>query len=104
MLEHSYGYSKILFTEPRTKATTPLFTTTLLPQTTPSPQPAQLAIESNRAGMIGGSLVGAIISIAGIIGFIAYKYVKGRNSAPVLELTNFNDIANSNNVSPNLEK
>ncbi|WP_264336852.1 hypothetical protein [Wolbachia endosymbiont (group B) of Chorthippus brunneus] len=75
----------------RTKATTPLFTTTLLPQTTPSPQPAQLAIESNRAGMIGGSLVGAIISIAGIIGFITYKYVKGRNSAPVLELTNFND-------------
>ncbi|WP_265017074.1 hypothetical protein [Wolbachia endosymbiont (group B) of Endotricha flammealis] len=74
-----------------TKVTTPLFTTTLLPQTTPSPQPAQLAIESNRAGMIGGSLVGAIISIAGIIGFIAYKYVKGRNSAPVLELTNFND-------------
>ncbi|WP_246433242.1 MULTISPECIES: hypothetical protein [unclassified Wolbachia] len=74
-----------------TKVTTPLFTTTLLPQTTPSPQPTQLAIESNRAGMIGGSLVGAIISIAGIIGFIAYKYVKGRNSAPVLELTNFND-------------
>ncbi|UIP93287.1 hypothetical protein JSQ73_003125 [Wolbachia endosymbiont of Anopheles demeilloni] len=75
----------------RTKATTPLFTTTLLPQTTPSPQPAQLAIESNRAGMIGGSLLGAIISIAGIIGFIAYKYVKGRNAALVLELTNFND-------------
>ncbi|MBS9531876.1 hypothetical protein [Wolbachia endosymbiont of Rhagoletis cerasi] len=74
-----------------TKVTTPLFTTTLLPQTTPSPQPAQLAIESNRAGMIGGSLVGVIISIAGIIGFITYKYVKGRNSAPVLELTNFND-------------
>ncbi|TGB06219.1 hypothetical protein E5C28_05050 [Wolbachia endosymbiont of Drosophila mauritiana] len=74
-----------------TKVTTPLFTTTLLPQTTPSPQPTQLAIESNRAGMIGGSLVGAIISIAGIIGFIAYKYVKGRNAAPVLELTNFND-------------
>lgn len=75
----------------RTKATTTLLTTTLLPQTTPSSQPTQLAIESNRAGMIGGSLVGAIISIAGIIGFIAYKYVKGRNSAPVLELTNFND-------------
>lgn len=75
----------------RTKVTIPLFTTTLLPQTTPSPQPTQLAIESNRAGMIGGSLVGAIISIAGIIGFIAYKYVKGRNAAPVLELTNFND-------------
>lgn len=74
-----------------TKVTTPLFTTTLLPQTTPSPQPTQLAIESNRAGMIGGSLVGAIISIAGIIGFIAYKYVKGRNAAPVLELTNFDD-------------
>ncbi|WP_265042070.1 hypothetical protein [Wolbachia endosymbiont (group B) of Melanostoma mellinum] len=74
-----------------TKVTTPLFTTTLLPQTTLSTQPAQLAIESNRAGMIGGSLVGAIISIAGIIGFIAYKYVKGRNSVPVLELTNFND-------------
>ncbi|MGY5878373.1 hypothetical protein [Wolbachia endosymbiont of Nasonia oneida] len=74
-----------------TKVTIPLFTTTLLPQTTPSPQPTQLAIESNRAGMIGGSLVGAIISIAGIIGFIAYKYVKGRNAAPVLELTNFND-------------
>ncbi|QJT94674.1 hypothetical protein HGO53_05425 [Wolbachia endosymbiont of Diaphorina citri] len=74
-----------------TKVTTPLFTTTLLPQTTPSPQPTQLAIGSDRAGMIGGSLVGAIISIAGIIGFIAYKYVKGRNAAPVLELTNFND-------------
>ncbi len=36
-------------------------------------------------------MVGAIISIAGIIGFIAYKYVKGRNAAPVLELTDFND-------------
>ncbi|WP_353278669.1 hypothetical protein [Wolbachia endosymbiont (group B) of Longitarsus flavicornis] len=74
-----------------TKVTTPLFTTTLLPQTTLSTQPTQLAIESNRAGMIGGSLVGAIISIAGIVGFIAYKYVKGRNAALVLELTNFND-------------
>lgn len=63
---------------------------TSLPQTTSLPQPTQLAIGSNRAGMIGGSLVGAI-GIAGIIGFIAYKYVKGRNAAPVLELTNFND-------------
>ncbi len=73
------------------ESTTPIFTTTLLPQTTSSPQPTQLAIGSNRAGVIGGSLVGAIISIAGIIGFMAYKYVKGRNAAPVLELTDFND-------------
>ncbi len=36
--------------------------------------------------MIGGSLIGTI-GIAGIIGFIAYRYVKGRNAAPVLELT-----------------
>ena len=36
-------------------------------------------------------MVGVIISIAGIIGLIAYKYVKGRNAAPVLELTDFND-------------
>ncbi len=71
----------------RTKeSTTPIFTTTLLPQPTSSPQPTQLAIGSNRAGMIGGSLVGAI-GIVGIIGFIAYRYVKGRNAAPVLELT-----------------
>ncbi|MBS9530319.1 hypothetical protein INQ25_02765 [Wolbachia endosymbiont of Rhagoletis cerasi] len=68
------------------ESTTPIFTTTLLPQTTSSPQPTQLAIGSNRAGMIGGSLVGAI-GIVGIIGFIAYRYVKGRNAAPVLELT-----------------
>ncbi|WP_265034385.1 MULTISPECIES: hypothetical protein [unclassified Wolbachia] len=66
--------------------TTPMFTTTLFSQTTSSPQPTQLAIGSNRAGMIGGSLVGAI-GIVGIIGFIAYRYVKGRNAAPVLELT-----------------
>ncbi len=71
----------------RTKeSTTPIFSTTLLPQPTSSPQPTQLAIGSNRAGMIGGSLVGAI-GIVGIIGFIAYRYVKGRNAAPVLELT-----------------
>ncbi|WP_353271188.1 hypothetical protein [Wolbachia endosymbiont (group A) of Alloplasta piceator] len=71
----------------RTKeSTTPIFTTTLLPQSTSSPQPTQLAIGSNKAGMIGGSLVGAI-GIVGIIGFIAYRYVKGRNAAPVLELT-----------------
>ncbi|WP_338406369.1 hypothetical protein [Wolbachia endosymbiont (group A) of Longitarsus flavicornis] len=63
-----------------------MFTTTLFSQTTSSPQPTQLAIGSNRAGMIGGSLVGAI-GIVGIIGFIAYRYVKGRNAAPVLELT-----------------
>ncbi|RDD34607.1 hypothetical protein Wcon_01289 [Wolbachia endosymbiont of Cylisticus convexus] len=74
----------------RTKATTPLLTTTLFSQSTASPQLTQLAIGSDRAGMIGGSLVGAI-GIAGIIGFIAYKYVKSRNAAPVLELTNFND-------------
>ncbi len=71
----------------RTKeSTTPIFTTTLLPQSTSSPQPTQLAIGSNKAGMIGGSLVGAI-GIVGVIGFIAYRYVKGRNAAPVLELT-----------------
>ncbi|GKS79741.1 hypothetical protein wHmb_06270 [Wolbachia pipientis] len=71
----------------RTKeSTTPIFTTTLLPQSTSSPQPTQLAIGSNKAGMIGGSLVGAI-GIVGIIGFIAYRYVKGRNAASVLELT-----------------
>ncbi|GKS78167.1 hypothetical protein wHma_01740 [Wolbachia pipientis] len=71
----------------RTKeSTTPIFTTTLLLQSTSSPQPTQLAIGSNKAGMIGGSLVGAI-GIVGIIGFIAYRYVKGRNAAPVLELT-----------------
>nr|CAD7415852.1 unnamed protein product [Timema poppensis] len=45
----------------RTKeSTTPIFTTTLLPQPTSSPQPTQLAIGSNRAGMIGGSLIGTI--------------------------------------------
>ncbi|WP_244662787.1 hypothetical protein [Wolbachia endosymbiont of Ceratosolen solmsi] len=38
----------------RTKeSTTPIFTTTLLPQSTSSPQPTQLAIGSNKAGMIG---------------------------------------------------
>ena len=36
------------------ESTTPIFTTTLLPQTTSSPQPTQLAIGSNRAGVIGG--------------------------------------------------
>ncbi len=74
----------------RTKATTPLLTTTLFSQSTASPQLTQLAIGSDRAGIIGGSLIGAI-GIAGIIGFIAYKYVKSSNAAPVLELTNFND-------------
>ncbi|MBA8769658.1 hypothetical protein HCR16_00400 [Wolbachia pipientis] len=82
----------------RTKeSTTPIFTTTLLPQPTSSPQPTQLAIGSNRAGVIGGSLVGAIISIAGIIGFIAYRYVKGRNAAPVLELADLELYSNSSN-------
>ncbi|MDR2045441.1 MAG: hypothetical protein LBP77_00325 [Rickettsiales bacterium] len=38
------------------ESTTPIFTTTLLPQTTSSPQPTQLAIGSNRAGVIGGGL------------------------------------------------
>ncbi len=82
----------------RTKeSTTPIFTTTLLPQPTSLPQLTQLAIGSNRVGVIGGSLVGAIISIAGIIGFIAYRYVKGRNAAPVLELADLELYSNSSN-------
>jgi hypothetical protein len=36
------------------ESTTAIFTTTLLPQTTSSPQPTQLAMRSNRAGVIGG--------------------------------------------------
>ena len=80
-----------------TKVTTPLFTTTLLPQTTPSPQPTQLAIGSNRAGMIGGSLVGSI-GVAGIIGFIAYKCIKKYhgyyNTTHVLELADLESHSN----------
>ncbi|WP_353272299.1 hypothetical protein [Wolbachia endosymbiont (group A) of Urophora cardui] len=85
----------------RTKeSTTPIFTTTLLPQPTSSPQPTQLAIGSNRAGMIGGSLIGTI-GIAGIIGFIAYKCIKKYhgyyNAAHVLELANLESHSNSSN-------
>ncbi|ONI56207.1 hypothetical protein N500_0710 [Wolbachia pipientis wUni] len=43
------------YLEPK-ESTTHIFTTTLLPQSTSSPQPTQLAIGSNKAGMIGGSL------------------------------------------------
>ncbi|WP_341820681.1 hypothetical protein [Wolbachia endosymbiont (group A) of Myopa testacea] len=85
----------------RTKeSTTPIFTTTLLPQPTSSPQPTQLAIGSNRAGMIGGSLIGTI-GIAGIIGFIAYKCIKKYhgyyNAAHVLELADLESHSNSSN-------
>ncbi|WP_264702530.1 hypothetical protein [Wolbachia endosymbiont (group A) of Volucella inflata] len=88
-------------TEPRTReSTTPIFTTTLLPQTTSSPQPTQLAIGSNRAGMIGGSLIGTI-GIAGIIGFIAYKCIKKYhgyyNAAHVLELADLESHSNGSN-------
>lgn len=80
-----------------TKITTPLFTTTLLPQTTPSPQPTQLAIGYDRAGMIGGSLGGAI-GIAGIIGFIAYKCIKKYhgyyNTTHMLELADLESHSN----------
>ncbi|MDE5060573.1 MULTISPECIES: hypothetical protein [Wolbachia] len=79
---------------------TPIFTTALLPQTTSSPQPTQLAIGSNRAGMIGGSLIGTI-GIAGIIGFIAYKCIKKYhgyyNTAHVLELADLESHSNSSN-------
>ncbi|UVW84230.1 hypothetical protein [Wolbachia endosymbiont of Aedes albopictus] len=82
------------------ESTTPIFTTTLLPQTTFSPQPTQLAIGSNRAGMIGGSLIGTI-GIAGIIGFIAYKCIKKYhgyyNTAHVLELADLESHSNSSN-------
>ncbi|NEV49139.1 hypothetical protein EUZ93_01255 [Wolbachia pipientis] len=82
------------------ESTTPIFTTTLLPQTTSSPQPTQLAIGSNRAGMIGGSLIGTI-GIAGIIGFIAYKCIKKYhgyyNTAHVLELADLESHSNSSN-------
>ncbi|MDE5061964.1 hypothetical protein [Wolbachia endosymbiont of Drosophila tsacasi] len=82
------------------ESTTPIFTTALLPQTTSSPQPTQLAIGSNRAGMIGGSLVGTI-GIAGIIGFIAYKCIKKYhgyyNTAHVLELADLESHSNSSN-------
>jgi hypothetical protein len=82
------------------ESTTPIFTTTLLPQPTSSPQPTQLAIGSNRAGMIGGSLIGTI-GIAGIIGFIAYKCIKKYhgyyNAAHVLELANLESHSNSSN-------
>ncbi|WP_353275995.1 hypothetical protein [Wolbachia endosymbiont (group A) of Pipizella viduata] len=85
----------------RTKeSTTPIFTTTLLPQPTSSPQPTQLAIGSNRAEMIGGSLIGTI-GIAGIIGFIAYKCIKKYhgyyNAAHVLELADLESHSNSSN-------
>ncbi|MFP3021042.1 MAG: hypothetical protein ACEY3F_07060 [Wolbachia sp.] len=80
--------------------TIPMFTTTLFSQSTSSPQPTQLAIGSNRAGMIGGSLIGAI-GIAGIIGFIAYKCIKKYhgyyNAAHVLELADLESHSNSSN-------
>ncbi|QMV45745.1 hypothetical protein HC358_01165 [Wolbachia pipientis] len=82
------------------ESTTPIFTTTLLSQTTSSPQPTQLAIGSNRAGMIGGSLIGTI-GIAGIIGFIAYKCIKKYhgyyNTPHVLELADLESHSNSSN-------
>ncbi|WP_265030952.1 hypothetical protein [Wolbachia endosymbiont (group B) of Athalia cordata] len=77
--------------------TTPMFTTTLFSQSTSSPQPTQLAIGSNRAGMIGGSLVGSI-GVAGIIGFIAYKCIKKYhgyyNTTHVLELADLESHSN----------
>ncbi|MCA7010124.1 hypothetical protein [Wolbachia endosymbiont of Tribolium confusum] len=81
----------------RTKVTTPLITTILLPKTTPLPQPTKLAIGSDRAGMIGGSLVGAI-GVAGIIGFIAYKCIKKYhgyyNTTHMLELADLESHSN----------
>ncbi|WGJ62571.1 hypothetical protein [Wolbachia endosymbiont of Frankliniella intonsa] len=74
-----------------------MFTTTLFSQSTSSPQPTQLAIGSNRAGMIGGSLVGSI-GVAGIIGFIAYKCIKKYhvyyNTTHVLELADLESHSN----------
>ncbi|WCR58133.1 hypothetical protein [Wolbachia endosymbiont of Ctenocephalides felis wCfeJ] len=94
--------TQTVFTIPSIKikgSTTSVFTTTLLPQITSSPQPGQLTIASapNEAGIITGSLLG-VVGVFGIIGFIAYKCVRKYhhdNATPVLELSDLESHSNS---------
>ncbi|MGL9688216.1 MAG: hypothetical protein ACR5K6_00220 [Wolbachia sp.] len=63
---------------------------TLPTQQTSSPHTVQHAITGSEAGIIAGSVLGAMGIVIGIIGFIVYKYVQKHrryNAAPVLELS-----------------
>ena len=105
------------FTIPSTRTrelTTSASITTLLPQSTSSPHPVQHAITGPEAGIIAGSVLGAMGIVIGIIGFIVYKYVqkhRSYNAAPVLELSDLESqnsssgelfISNSSRSSPEI--
>jgi hypothetical protein len=82
--------------------TTSASITTLPPQQTSSPHPVQHAITGSEAGIIAGSVLGAMGIVIGIIGFIVYKYVQKHrryNAAPVLELS---DLESQNSSSGEL--
>lgn len=93
------------FTIPSTRArelTTSASITTLPTQQTSSPHPVQHAITGPEAGIIAGSVLGAMGIVIGIIGFIVYKYVqkhRSYNAAPVLELS---DLESQNSSSGEL--
>jgi len=90
-----------VFTIPSTRTrelTTSASITTLPPQQTSSPHTVQYAITGPEAGIIAGSVLGAMGIVIGIIGFIVYKYVQKHrryNAAPVLELSDLESHSNS---------
>ncbi|MFP3035742.1 MAG: hypothetical protein ACEY3A_01740 [Wolbachia sp.] len=78
--------------------TTSASITTLPPQQASSPHPVQHAIMGPEAGIIVGSVLGAMGIVIGIIGFIVYKYVQKHrryNAAPVLEISDLESNSNS---------
>ncbi|BAP00290.1 hypothetical protein [Wolbachia endosymbiont of Cimex lectularius] len=93
------------FTIPSTRTrelTTSASITTLPTQQTSSPHTVQHAITGPEAGIIAGSVLGAMGIVIGIIGFIVYKYVQKHrryNAAPVLELS---DLESQNSSSGEL--
>nr|WP_284706149.1 hypothetical protein [Wolbachia pipientis] len=90
-----------VFTIPSTRTrelTTSASIATLPPQQASSPHPVQHAITGPEAGIMAGSVLGAMGIVIGIIGFIVYKYVQKHrcyNAAPVLELSDLESNSNS---------
>ncbi|QOD38496.1 hypothetical protein ID128_01155 [Candidatus Wolbachia massiliensis] len=97
--------TQTVFTIPSTrikKSTIPMFTTTLLPQSTSSPHPVQHTITGSNTGIIAGSVLGVMGIFIGIIGFIVYKCVQKHrryNAAPVLELADLESYSSSSSAS-----
>ncbi|MGL9762014.1 MAG: hypothetical protein ACR5LB_07585 [Wolbachia sp.] len=93
------------FTIPSTRTrelTTSASIKTLPTQQTSSPHTVQHAITGPEAGIIAGSVLGAMGIVIGIIGFIVYKYVQKHcryNAATVLELS---DLESQNSSSGEL--